>query len=272
MHIPAMKVSSYLLLFTASLGYGSTMKKRYVDTPTLKAHNFNDGTLGPFESCNTLSPSYVASTSGFPAYSGGFKLTASFDEDYYDETRNRKSAEFCASNSNFEAIHKEGWQGFALYIPSDNYPANSEAIIAQQFCGGYCSSWCGTLALVGTSLIVDHRSSCGTPTTTTVVTNVTFDEWHTYIINVRYSNIEDGVYNFWFDQELVYSATNINLGFDDSWTSNGSMVTGAGWKNGMYNADPSYYQNTTKVLYFDNVSWYNVDDGAADGYDVVDPL
>jgi hypothetical protein len=35
--------------------------------------------------------------------------------------------------------------------------------------------------------------------------------------------------------------------------------------------DTSLWTNETRTLYFDNISWYNVDEGQTDGYDVVAP-
>ena len=36
-------------------------------------------------------------------------------------------------------------------------------------------------------------------------------------------------------------------------------------------ADDGLYTDETRTLYFDNISWYNVDDGQTDGYEVVAP-
>lgn len=35
--------------------------------------------------------------------------------------------------------------------------------------------------------------------------------------------------------------------------------------------DAGLYTGETRALYFDNISWYNVDDGQTDGYQVVAP-
>lgn len=193
-------------------------------TDTLSASDFSSD-MGPFFDCTYRLPSIAEPVSG--------RLKVYFDESDYDGTRVDRGIEICVDRPN---VHKELWQGFNLWVPSDTYPYGKQSIIAQQFCDGYCSSWCGTLSIIDNSLVVDHRASCGTPTEEVIVANIERDTWHPIVINSRFSNIEDGRYVVYYDGSVVYNSSNINLGFDDSWTTNGSMTTGVGFKNGQYNA------------------------------------
>lgn len=207
------------------------------NTTSLKASGFEGPSLSPFSPCNVLSPSFVEANSGSSVYSGSAKAEAFFNEDYYDGTRNRKGAEFCffeyGTSTNQIFFQKEGWQGFALYVPSDGYPTTKHSIIAQQFCPGGCSSWCSTLSIAENSLVVNYRPSCGDSTETTIVDSITRDEWHTIIVNIRLSNEDAGHYIVWYDGALAYNATGISIGFGDSW-SNDILSPGAYFKNGIY--------------------------------------
>lgn len=258
------------------------------NTSTLVASDFSSSSLSPFVECTYESPSYAAPVDG--------RLKVFFDEANYDGTRDTRGVEICTT---IDPVLKELWQGFDLWVPSATYPDGKQSIIAQQFCLGYCASWCGTLSIINYTLVVDHRNTCGTPTEVVVVDNIVLDEWHPVVVNARFSNSLDGHYVVWWDGNVVYNASDINLGFDSAWNSNGTMTTGVGFKNGQYDAgksivqlhytsatpsgwlsgtdgicvlsDTALYTGVNRTLYFDNVSWYNVDAGQTDGYAVVNP-
>lgn len=208
----------------------------YVSTSVLKQSDFDTGALTPFTPCNVESPSF-AKTSTAEYKSASYSVETFFDESAYDGTRDRRGAEFCTGTGGDEStymfVHKEGWQGYSFYMPS-SWPDDKDAIIGQQFCYGGCSSWCGTISFVGGDLVASHRSSCGSATEYIFADSIVRDTWHDVIVNVRYSNIEDGRYVVWYDNNLVYNSSGINVGFDNTWTTNGSMVTGAYFKNGQY--------------------------------------
>ncbi|KAL2202167.1 hypothetical protein CC79DRAFT_1361352 [Sarocladium strictum] len=230
--------------------------------PTLAASDFSSGTsLDPFYECTFRRPSYAQVVDG--------ELETFFDEADYDGTRVDRGIEICAD---IASVTRELWHGFSMRLAPD-YPVNKQSIVAQNFCLGGCSSWCATLDVVGTSLQVDHRSDCSTTgvTTETIVDEVGRGEWHDVVINARFSNSGDGHYTVWWDGDVVYDVQNVNLGFDSEWDSEGRMTTGVGFKNGQYNANTDLYDGGTRTIYFDNVSWYNVDDGQTDGYEVVAP-
>lgn len=223
----------FLLICFGSLQLSLAFKGNY-DTSTLISSNFESGSLSPFVTCNVESPSFVDVDKAVSAYSGSYVVHTFFDEAVYDGTRNRRGAEFCSPGPNDFLIHKEGWQGFAFYLPS-SWPASDHAIIAQQFCGGgSCSSWCGTLEISAGSLVVNHRTACVDPTTATIVSSITRNTWHKVVINSRFSNIGDGRSKVWYDGSVVYDDEDINFGFDASFTANGSLTTGAYFKNGQY--------------------------------------
>lgn len=227
-----MRRTSIVLLFLArySLAWEGNS-----DTSTLRSHDFNDATLGPFSNCNVKAPSYAKATTG-TAYEGADKLTVYFDETDYDGTRDDKGSEICAfasgTSTNIAQMKQEGYQGFALYVPSSSFPTNKHTIIAQQFCPGGCSSWCGTVEIAENSLVANHRPACGDATTTTLVEDIARNKWHTVVIRFRASQSSHGAYEVWYDGASVYSAKNIDVGFG-TWSGD-SLSTGFYFKNGMY--------------------------------------
>lgn len=208
------------------------------NTTALHATGWEDGTMNPFSSCNVKSPSYVDASSGSPLCAGSRKLTVYFDESDYDGTRDDRGAEICvkdaSGSTNLVNMYSEGWQGFALYVPSKGFPTDKATIVAQQFCAGGCSSWCGTLSIEGTGLYVNHRPACGDSTHVTLVDSLARDVWHNVVVHFKASQAHDGVYQVWLDGTLVYNATGINVGFGDSWTDSDTIANGFYFKNGMY--------------------------------------
>ncbi|RDK46515.1 hypothetical protein M752DRAFT_333074 [Aspergillus phoenicis ATCC 13157] len=230
---------------------------------TIYHSNFTSS-LSPFSACNVESPSYSTATDG--------NLTVYFDESYYDGTRDRKGAEVCVfedgTSTNVPQMTKEGWQGFSIYVPSDTYPTDKSAIIAQQFCPGGCSSWCGTVEIVNNTLQTTHRAACSTGTTATLVDDIERDAWHSVVVHMRVSEESEGAYEVWWDGEQVYSVEDIDVGFG-TWDDNDTLTTGWYFKNGEYCFDVDAYTNATRTLYFDNITWYETDDGSDDGYETV---
>ncbi|GFN15282.1 polysaccharide lyase-domain-containing protein [Aspergillus tubingensis] len=226
---------------------------------TIYHSNFTSG-LSPFSACNVESPSYSTATDG--------NLTVYFDESYYDGTRDRKGAEICVfendTTTNVAQMTKEGWQGFSIYVPSDTYPTDKSAIIAQQFCPGGCSSWCGTVEIVNNTLQTTHRAACSTGTTATIVDDIERDAWHSVVVHMRVSEESDGAYEVWWDGEQVYSVSDIDVGFG-TWDDDDALTTGWYFKNGEYCFDTDAYTDATRTLYFDNITWYETDDGSDDG-------
>lgn len=194
----------------------------------LYSSSFSSSNLSPFSACNVKAPSSATASDG--------ELVMYFDETDYDGTRNDRGVEICVfqsgTSTNVVQMHKQGWQGFNLYVPSGDFPTDKGTIISQQFCGGGCSSWCGTLSIEGNSLQVDHRTGCVDPTTATLVSNIARDTWHDVVVHMKVSREESGTYEVWWNGNLIYSKKNINVGFG---TWDGDMLT-SGWyfKNGMY--------------------------------------
>ncbi|ETS82878.1 hypothetical protein PFICI_04754 [Pestalotiopsis fici W106-1] len=267
-----MLATAATLLFASSF---ATAWSGPANTTTLHASGWESGTVNPFSSCNVKSPSYISASSGSPLCAGSRKLTAYFDESDYDGTRDDRGAEICvkdaSGSTNLVNMHSEGWQGFGLYVPSNGFPSDKATIIAQQFCPGGCSSWCGTLSIEDMGLYVDHRPACGDSTHATVTSSLSRDVWHDIVIHFKASHAQNGLYQVWLDGSLMYSATGINVGFGDSWTIDDTITNGFYFKNGMYAYDYDEYANATRQLYFDNLSWLAADGGMSDGYNIVDP-
>lgn len=194
---------------------------------TLYSADFSSN-LGPFSVCNVKAPSSADVKDG--------NLETFFDEADFDGTRDDKGVEICVFESgtktNVKQMRKEGWQGFSIFVPGDSFPSDKETIVAQQFCPGGCSSWCGTLNLSGNSLIADHRDACADPTTATVVDDIERDAWHDVVVRMKVSQTGGGAYEVWWDGEKVYSATGIDVGFGD-WDGD-ALSSGWYFKNGQY--------------------------------------
>ncbi|KFY59645.1 hypothetical protein V496_05599 [Pseudogymnoascus sp. VKM F-4515 (FW-2607)] len=238
------KASTIFAAFTLTVAFEGES-----DTPILKASGF-EGSISPFSECNHKSPSYSHATSESPIHAGSGKLTVYFDESNYDGTRDDKETEICYFNSGTTTnsiLKKEGYQGFALYVPSSSFPTDKSTI-----------------------LVVDHRSSCGDPTQQVVVSSIARDTWHSVIVRFKVSATERGAYEVWYNGNNVYSSKNINVGFGDSWTDD-ILTSGFYFKNGQYAYDTENYNDGTRTLYFDNVSWYDVSGGQTDGRTIVDP-
>lgn len=194
---------------------------------TLYQSNFTSS-LSPFSACNVESPSYSSEISE--------ELVVYFDESYYDGTRDRKGAEICVfedgTETNVAQMTKSGWQGFLIYVPSDTYPTDKSSIIAQQFCPGGCSSWCGVIEIANNTLQAVHRAACHDGTTATLVDDIERDTWHSVVVHMEVSQESAGSYEVWWDDEQVYSATDIDVGFG-TW-DNDTLTTGWYFKNGEY--------------------------------------
>lgn len=194
---------------------------------TLVQSDFSSS-LGPFSICNAKSPS--AGTISHKA------LSMYFDENDYDGTRDDRGVEICVfkpeTRSNVPQMHKEGWQGFRLYVPSRGFPHDKSTVIAQQFCPTRCISWCGTLEIIDNSVVVNHRSTCGTPVTTTIIHRLKRNSWHDVVIRMRVSAEKDGAYEVWWNKRKIYSSVGIDVGFG-TWTKD-TLVEGWYFKNGIY--------------------------------------
>lgn len=199
---------------------------RLISAGLLFESNFSS--LAPFSICNTKSPSSGSITNN--------ELRMYFDESGYDGTRDDRGVEICVfqdgTKTNIPQMRKEGWQGFRLYVPAGEFPSDKHTIIAQQFCPGGCSSWCGTLEIANNSLVVNHRPSCGEATSTKIVDNIVRNAWSTVVIRMRVSADEDGAYEVWWNGERIYSSVGINAGFG-TWTYD-TIDEGWYFKNGMY--------------------------------------
>ncbi|OBT58033.1 hypothetical protein VE04_01414 [Pseudogymnoascus sp. 24MN13] len=103
-----------------------------------------------------------------------------------------------------------------------------------------------------------------------IVSSIARDTWNSVIVRFKVSAAEKGAYEVWYNGDNVYSSKNINVGFGDSW-SDDALASGFYFKNGQYAYDIENYNDGTRTLYFDNISWYDVSDGQTDGRSVVNP-
>ncbi|KAL4881225.1 hypothetical protein BJY04DRAFT_218403 [Aspergillus karnatakaensis] len=254
-----MKISLYSICILSPFLHG------LAKAGTLYPNDFSSSTLSPFTACNLKAPSSITISDS--------TLEIYFSEADFDGTRNDKGAEICVfepgTSTNVYQMQKEGWQGFRLYVPSEGFPLNKSTIIAQQFCPGGCSSWCGAVQIKGNALALEHRTGCVDPTEATVVDNIERDIWHDVVVHMMVSQEENGVYELWWNGDKVYGVSGIDVGFG-TWQGD---VLESGWyfKNGQYAYDIENYTDGSRTLLFDNVAWYETDAGDDNGYDTVAP-
>ena len=197
---------------------------------TLYESDFSTTSLSPFSACNFKASSYAQSTGSLAEFF--------FDESGFDGTRNDKGTELCVfepgTSTNVKQMKKEGWQGFDLYLPSPEFPTDKSTIIAQQFCPGGCSSWCGTLGVVNNDLVVEHMDTCGNPTVQTILSNIPRNNWHRVVVHMKVSQAGNGEYEVWWEGECIYAVKNINIGFGTWDNSTDTLTSGWYFKNGIY--------------------------------------
>ena len=250
--------SKYLILFIVTI-----MVTTYKATAqTLTAHDFNNGSLGPFHECTTRSPNYARVVNG--------RLKTFWTESSYNGTRMTKGAEICGADWH---TRKEGWMGFTMNLGPD-YPMNKTASIAQifQFYSTSFWTWAALINIVNGDLQITHRDNGGTSRNTDVVVYENFPKNRNMdiIIHFKLSHENKGVIQIWVNGVSQYFANNINFGFAEGWqndrqTSQHSYVD---LKIGQYNYDNTNYTNgETRTVYYDNVKWYN----GANGYSRVNP-
>jgi hypothetical protein len=192
--------------------------------------DFNSGTdLAPFKTCWAWAPNYAKVVDKSIEF---FYSQAAYDA---NPRREMAGTEICAPFETFT----DGWYGFKLYLPSPGLP-DAETIITQVFQQGACNSWAAHLDMIAGDLVVQHRSSCGTPTQAVVYPDVPLDTWVPIILYFKASNNGNGAFKVWVNgapkETPTYNRTNINFGFG-VWTNGTTLAPGnrLSHKMGLYN-------------------------------------
>ena len=235
----------------------------------LMSHDFDDNTMGPFVHCTTKSPNYAKPVDG--------RLKTYWIESSYDGGRSTKGAEACG-NTDANGVGyltvKHCWLGFTMNLDKD-YIANNDTQAGLMQVFGFdprygMSSWTAMFDFnEGDLTWVDRTDQGMAKTYGTIMENVPKGEDLDVIVHVVLSKSNKGTVEVFIDGDLKYSRYNTNVGMGDfnsndeqDWTS----VTE--FKIGQYNYEnPKYTPGEERVVYYDNISWYD----QSDGYDVVDP-
>ncbi len=248
----------------------------------LLMHDFNDATLGPFESGNLNRITFIDGT-----------LEATWTpSDYTGSGTSSKKTEFRAQDNAFQ-FRQEFWTGFKLKIHSD-YMAdntNTDAGLMQIWGFDEAAGHANHYAMLkfdgrnGGALTWYHRYNGGSTGKRNflVYPNFPRDTFVDIIIRVRLSS-NGGTVQIWADDELKLNVTGQTMGWGEM-NANGqinqSYSTPGSW--GMYNYrnnagydqtyDSSnhyfdgYLYGETRTASYDNLSLWS----GAGGYDIVNP-
>ena len=228
---------------------------------TLVSHDFDDGNLSPFNACSVKNPNYTIAESG--------RVTTYWTQSGYDGSRSTRGAELCADQVK---VRKHGWYGFTVNLGAD-YQTDKQAGIAQvfQFSSPTFWSWSALLDMTDGDLTMTHRGRPSAKTDVVIYPNFPKQRDMDIVIGFTLSNEGNGEMQVWVNGESRYHAENITLGYGDGWNDNDEQTgdyTFVTFKAGQYNFNAAEYANgDTETVYYDNISWYNGDNG----YDLVDP-
>ncbi|PFG34973.1 carbohydrate-binding domain-containing protein [Sanguibacter antarcticus] len=238
----------------------------------LLSHDFDDDDMGPFVSCTTKSPNYAKAVDG--------RLETHWYETSYDGSRMTKGAEACGDpevvgNDVGYLTYKHAWMGFTLNLDEGFVAENpyTQAGLAQVF--GFddslgMSSWTALLEYTDGDLTWVDRIDMGMNRQNAVIMeDVPRDQDLQIIIHVELSKADKGTVEVYVDGDLKYSRYDANVGMgtftDDDEQADVSYTE---FKIGQYDhTDSEYVSGEERIVYYDNVSWFN----GEDGYDVVDP-
>ena len=227
---------------------------------TLISHDFDDGNLSPFNACSVRNPNYTIAESG--------RVTTFWTEDGYDGSRSTRGAELCADAVK---VRKHGWYGMTINL-DENYQTDMQAGVAQifQFSTPTFWSWSAILDMTDGDLTMTHRGRPSAKTEVVIYPDFPKGRDMDIIMGFTLSEVGNGEMQVWVNGESRYHATDISMGFG-SWDRNDVQTgdyTFVTFKAGQYNYQAADYRNgDTEVVYYDNISWYNGDNG----YDIVDP-
>ena len=254
-----------VFLFATCVGLVSTAHAQVI------ANDFESGTLSPFrlEGCceDIINPP-------FGTRDGSRAIRFRWEQQHYNGTRSTRGVEA----AHRDRIRKEGWYGFSVYLPSNEFPSNKNSIIGQLV------AWhpnCETektivFALRNNQLNVDGYWGFGFDLrgqeTGTLTQNMPRDRWVDIVIQARVSRNNQGLMRVWFDgapeSQPSFEATNINLG-TGCWQGD-ELQFGLYPKFGQYNYDSrNYTPGEVRVSYYDSIKFTQTPQ--ANGFSLVNP-
>lgn len=238
-----------------------------VDDENLKEHNFDDGTAGSLGTFDTS----IASLGDF---SNG-TYNPRFDQDLYNENIGDRvyQGHEIAGDVYF---NEEGFSGFNMYVPSYN-PTDANYIVHQFYNWADTASWAQVLEIQDGDLWLNFRDGPDEYIFRNLIyEDLPTDQWNEFKLRLQPGGEFSGRSTVVMNEEVIYDATNLNIGWSDDYTYNedGSMPSGLlGAKQGIYAYDGDTNHGDLR-LYFDDVSNVGNDDGslnAQTAWDRVDP-
>lgn len=245
-------------------------------------HDFNDGTLGPFESGNLDRMTFT---------NGALECTWK-PSDYTGSGTNSKKTEFRAQDNAYQ-FRQEFWTGFRIKLHDDYMRdnTNTDAGIMQIWGFDEAAGGANHYAMLkfdgrnGCGLVWYHRYGGGSAgkTTRLVYPNFPRNQFVDIIIHVKLSS-NGSIVQIWADDVLRLDLSGQYMGWGEM-NANGqinqSYSTPGSW--GMYNYrnvggydqsydSPSHFYDgyltgETRTITFDNLSLWN----GSNGYSIVDP-
>lgn len=230
-----------------------------IDMDTMQETNFDDGDYAPFQ---------LYGSGG--SFENGSYVTR-FDADTWSEQRWNMGSEVYSADD-FRTTN--GYVGFNMYVPSDEFPDDATSIVHQwwqQNQDGESLNWTAVLEMRGDQLYFRHRAA-SVASTDELLGTVPRDEW--VELKTRVIPGRDGVGRvtvFMNDELVLDKSTNVGWGdFDADGYMDGDYIRP---KVGMYYIEA--YDGTTEdaTLYFDDVSWFDNSAGLSggDAWTRVDP-
>jgi len=232
-----------------------------LNAQTLRTHDFNNGELAPFNACSVKDPNYTINENG--------RVKTFWVQSSFNGKRSTKGAEMCCDDV---IVRKHGWYGYTINLGAD-YQMDKQAGVAQifQFSRPTFWSWVVMMDMEEGDFTITHRGpSPAAKTHAIVYPDFPKEKDMDIVIGFTLSKIGEGEVEIWVNGESRYHADSISLGFgtwdeNDVQTGDHTYVT---FKTGQYNYQAAKYsEGETSTVYYDNVSYYN----GENGYDLVDP-
>lgn len=230
----------------------------FVHTDTWEETNFDDGSTNPFES------------KGSGRVENG-KYVAGFYEDNYNGNRWGLGSEL---RSDVE-ISGQGYAGWHMTIPSDDFPDDKNTIVHQWFNypDGADSFWGATLHLENNDLYLKHRHFKFDPEKILLKENLPTDQEIAFKSRIIPGN-GTGKLVYMVDGEIVFDENDLIIG--QGFDSDGKLTNGhVEQQIGQYAADVSgHEEGEERILLFDNISVLSNNDNALNfgrAWKMVDP-
>ncbi|MCH6259213.1 polysaccharide lyase [Puniceicoccaceae bacterium K14] len=271
------------ILRNLSVGFQLLGLSTLLTGQTYIAHNFDDGTFGPYEVNKTDQEARVYLVDG--------SVQTRWDQTLYNGTNSGRKAQFRPVDDIIFTQHI--WMGLSIKINSDYMENNPNTNAGLMQIWGYngSSGAANHMCMLkfdgrnGGALVWQHRyNSVQNKTHVLVEPDFPRDEFVDVVVHVKLAEYNKGTVEIWVDGELKVDLTDQTIGWGDMDST--GMINGTycfGTSLGQYNYfvdgayDAAYDGNNIlfdghlegemRTAIYDNVALYN----GEDGYDLVKP-